>query len=88
MVVERSVGFTGVELEKMIRFDPIHEKDKGLSTLLANRQSTAAFTEKPLTGFEEASPKHEVAVKLQKVYKSSGLGGSCCEIYLQLFRFL
>ncbi|CAN1781558.1 hypothetical protein LINPERHAP1_LOCUS15473 [Linum perenne] len=58
MVVERSVSFKGVELEKMIRFDPIHENgDKDSSTLFANRQSTA-------------SPKHEAAVKLQKVYKS------------------
>ncbi|CAN1781553.1 IQ domain-containing protein IQM2 [Linum perenne] len=71
MVVERSVSFKGVELEKMIRFDPIHENgDKDSSTLFANRQSTAAITDKPLTGFEEASPKHEAAVKLQKVYKS------------------
>lgn len=82
MVVERSVSFKGGELERMvsIRASPL-DKEKDSSTKLASINSKemdnqslisddSLETIRKLAIFDPASPKHQAAVKLQKVYKS------------------
>ncbi|KAG6783477.1 hypothetical protein POTOM_012926 [Populus tomentosa] len=82
MVVERSVSFKGRELERMvsIRASPL-DKEKDSSTKLASINSKemdnqslisddSLETIRKLAIFDPASPKHQAAVKLQKVYKS------------------
>ncbi|KAH8522984.1 hypothetical protein Peur_041486 [Populus x canadensis] len=82
MVVERSVSFKGGELERMmsIRASPLDkEKDASTKTFSINSKE---MDNQPLMSddslemirksaiFNPKSPKHEAAVKLQKVYKS------------------
>ncbi|KAL3609046.1 hypothetical protein D5086_000066 [Populus alba] len=82
MVVERSVSFKGGELERMmsIRASPL-DKEKDASTKSVSINSKE-MDNQPLMSddslemirksaiFNPKSPKHEAAVKLQKVYKS------------------
>ncbi|KAG6787571.1 hypothetical protein POTOM_003612 [Populus tomentosa] len=82
MVVERSVSFKGGELERMmsIRASPL-DKEKVASTKSVSINSKE-MDNQPLMSddslemirksaiFNPKSPKHEAAVKLQKVYKS------------------
>ncbi|KAL9407411.1 hypothetical protein Peur_004383 [Populus x canadensis] len=82
MVVERSVSFKGGELERMmsIRASPL-DKEKDASTKSFSINSKE-MDNQPLMSddsletirksaiFNPKSPKHEAAVKLQKVYKS------------------
>ncbi|KAI5600139.1 hypothetical protein BDE02_01G005800 [Populus trichocarpa] len=82
MVVERSVSFKGGELERMmsIRASPLNkEKDASTKSVSINSKE---MDNQPLMSddslemirksaiFNPKSPKHEAAVKLQKVYKS------------------
>ncbi|XP_011048213.1 PREDICTED: uncharacterized protein LOC105142332 [Populus euphratica] len=82
MVVERSVSFKGGELERMmsIRASPLDkEEDASTKSVSINSQE---MDNQPLMSddglemirksaiFNPKSPKHEAAVKLQKVYKS------------------
>lgn len=82
MVVERSVSFKGGELERMvsIRASPL-DKEKDASTKLVSINSKemdnqslisddSLETIRKLAIFDPTSPKHQAAVKLQKVYKS------------------
>ncbi|KAL9386198.1 hypothetical protein Peur_019322 [Populus x canadensis] len=82
MVVERSVSFKGGELERMvsIRASPL-DKEKDASTKLVSINSKemdnrslisddSLETIRKLAIFYPTSPKHQAAVKLQKVYKS------------------
>ena len=82
MVVERSVSFKGGELERMvsIRASPL-DKEKDASTKLVSINSKemdnqslisddSLETIRKLAILDPASPKHQAAVKLQKVYKS------------------
>ncbi|XP_011025156.1 PREDICTED: uncharacterized protein LOC105126104 [Populus euphratica] len=82
MVVERSVSFKGEELERMvsIRASPL-DKEKDASTKLVSINSKemdnqslisddSLETIRKLAIFDSTSPKHQAAVKLQKVYKS------------------
>ena len=64
MVVEKSVSFKGMQLERMISlnrslFKEDHTKENGLHEL-GNGISV----------LDPSNPKHEAAIKLQKVYKS------------------
>jgi hypothetical protein len=82
MVVERSVSFKGGELERMvsIRASPL-DKEKDASAKLVSINSKemdnqslisddCLETIRKLAIFDPTSPKHQAAVKLQKVYKS------------------
>ncbi|CAN0891074.1 IQ domain-containing protein IQM2 [Linum grandiflorum] len=64
VVVERSVSLKGLELEKMMMNQ--HKDD----TLLLEEMIQMPECEKKLPVFDPANPKHQAAVKLQKVYKS------------------
>lgn len=63
MVVEKSVSFKGMQLERMISlnrsvFKEDYTKDNGFEIA------------KELSVLDPRNPKHEAAIKLQKVYKS------------------
>lgn len=63
MVVEKSVSFKGMQLERMISlnrsvFKEDYSKDNGFEIA------------KELSVLDPRNPKHEAAIKLQKVYKS------------------
>ncbi|KAF3552493.1 hypothetical protein DY000_02004135 [Brassica cretica] len=64
MVVEKSVSFKGMQLERMISlnrsvFKEDHTKENGLHEL-----------DNGISVLDPSNPKHEAAIKLQKVYKS------------------
>ncbi|KAH0934183.1 hypothetical protein HID58_011300 [Brassica napus] len=64
MVVEKSVSFKGMQLERMISlnrsvFKEDHTKENGLHEL-----------DNVISVLDSSIPKHEAAIKLQKVYKS------------------
>ncbi|CAG7882492.1 unnamed protein product [Brassica rapa] len=64
MVVEKSVSFKGMQLERMISlnrsvFKEDHTKENGLHEL-----------DNVISVLDPSNPKHEAAIKLQKVYKS------------------
>ncbi|XP_009135311.2 IQ domain-containing protein IQM2 [Brassica rapa] len=64
MVVEKSVSFKGMQLERMISlnrsvFKEDHTKENGFHEL-----------DNVISVLDSSNPKHEAAIKLQKVYKS------------------
>ncbi|CAH8348971.1 unnamed protein product [Eruca vesicaria subsp. sativa] len=59
MVVEKSVSFKGMQLERMI----------SLKRSLLNTKDNAGIA-RELSVLDPRNPKHEAAIKLQKVYKS------------------
>ncbi|EEF30314.1 calmodulin binding protein, putative [Ricinus communis] len=80
MIVERSVSFKGGELEKMMsRRDPASDKEKDATSVSEyttesdsesqNLNSDIQMIQKSQI-FDPSNPKHQAAVKLQKVYKS------------------
>lgn len=82
MIVERSVSFKGGELERMmsIKASPM-DKEKDASTMSVSVKSNKIDYQSPISDNSEVtihkmpildptSPKHQAALKLQKVYKS------------------
>ncbi|KAL0691164.1 hypothetical protein Bca4012_090843 [Brassica carinata] len=60
MVVEKSVSFKGMQLERMI----------SLKRSLLKEKDNAGMIARELSVLDPRNPKHEAAIKLQKVYKS------------------
>ncbi|KAJ4886512.1 calmodulin-binding family protein [Raphanus sativus] len=60
MVVEKSVSFKGMQLERMI----------SLKRSLLKQSDNAGGIARELSVLDPRNPKHEAAIKLQKVYKS------------------
>lgn len=69
MVVEKSVSFKGMQLERMISLNRscVSKEDytKGIGFELENAEIA-----RELSVLDPSNPKHEAAIKLQKVYKS------------------
>ena len=67
VVVERSVSLKGLEFDKLMMNSNMENQYKD-DTLLF--EEMIQMPEKKLPVFDPANPKHQAAVKLQKVYKS------------------
>lgn len=82
MIVERSVSFKGREFEKMVSIKAHSldkEKDASITSVSTNSKEmgdqslssdNSVETIQKLPIFDPNNPKHQAAVKLQKVYKS------------------